>query len=50
MKRVLLPTLTLLLLLACWELGVRWADIPAYTLPAPSVVAQTLWIDRKSVV
>ena len=48
MKRVRLPTLTMLLLLACWELGVRWAEIPAYTLPAPSVVAQTLWLQLPS--
>ena len=29
-------------LIAAWELLVRAADIPAYTLPAPSLVAQTL--------
>mgnify|MGYP006289131119 CR=1 FL=1 len=38
-----LPTLTLLGLLLAWEALVRWAEIPAYTLPAPSLVAQTLW-------
>lgn len=38
-----LPTLTLLGLLLAWEALVRWAEIPAYTLPAPSRVAQTLW-------
>jgi len=29
-------------LLAAWELGVRAAGIPAYTLPAPSLIVQTL--------
>ena len=38
-----LPTLTLLALLLAWETLVRWAEIPAYTLPAPSLVALTLW-------
>lgn len=38
----LLPALVLLGLIAAWEAWVRWADIPAYTLPAPSVVAGTL--------
>lgn len=38
----LLPALVLLGLLAGWELVVRIAQIPAYTLPAPSLVAQTL--------
>ena len=39
----LLPALTLLALLLGWELLVRLAHIPHYTLPAPSLVAQTLW-------
>lgn len=38
-----LPTLVLLGLVAGWELLVRLADIPAYTLPAPSLIVQTLW-------
>ena len=45
MKRILhnfLPTLTLLTFLLLWELGVRWANIPAYTLPTPSVIAMSL--------
>lgn len=32
----------LLALLGCWEVGVRLADLPAYILPAPSVVLQAL--------
>ena len=39
----LLPTITLIALLAGWEALVRLAQIPHYTLPAPSLVAQTLW-------
>ena len=37
-----LPAAVLLGLLGLWELLVRLAEIPAYTLPAPSLVAQTL--------
>ena len=39
----LLPAVTLIALLAGWETLVRLAHIPHYTLPAPSLVAQTLW-------
>ena len=41
MKR-LLPALVLLGLVAAWELLVRAAGIPDYTLPAPSRIAQAL--------
>jgi len=41
--RRLSPTLTLLALFAAWEALVRLAHIPHYTLPAPSLVLQTLW-------
>lgn len=37
------PTLMLGSLLLAWELLVRLAQIPAYTLPAPSLVAATLY-------
>jgi len=43
MSRRLLPAATLLGLLCLWELVVRGAQLPAYTLPAPSLVAKTLW-------
>jgi NitT/TauT family transport system permease protein len=42
MSRRLLPALSLLSLLAAWELLVRLAHIPHYTLPAPTLVLQTL--------
>lgn len=41
MRRAL-PVLTLLALIAAWEALVRLAQIPHYTLPAPSLVLQTL--------
>ncbi|MFM9915314.1 MAG: ABC transporter permease [Rhizobacter sp.] len=37
-----LPLLSLLGWLLAWEALVRWAQIPHYTLPAPSLVVQTL--------
>jgi NitT/TauT family transport system permease protein len=39
----LAPALTLLAVLAAWEALVRLAHIPHYTLPAPSLVLNTLW-------
>ena len=42
MKKLLLPALVLLGLVLSWELLVRMAGIPAYTLPAPSLVLTTL--------
>ena len=38
----LAPAAVILALLLGWELLVRLAHIPAYTLPAPSLVASTL--------
>lgn len=42
MKQRALPLVTLIALLLCWEALVRLARIPHYTLPAPSLVLQTL--------
>lgn len=42
MRRLALPLLTLAGLLLAWELGVRAAGIPDYTLPAPSRIALSL--------
>lgn len=39
----LLPWLSIAVLLIAWEVGVRSAGIPEYTLPAPSVIGRTLW-------
>lgn len=43
-----LPLLTVVLLIAGWELLVRALDIPHYILPAPSLVLQTLLENRDS--
>ena len=42
-SRSLLPVVTILVLLGGWEALVRLAEIPHYTLPAPSLIALTLW-------
>ena len=40
--KIFLPTAVCVTLLLGWELFVRWAQVPAYTLPAPSVVIESL--------
>jgi NitT/TauT family transport system permease protein len=40
--RVLPPAIVFVLLIAAWELGVRLLNVPAYTLPAPSKILQTI--------
>ena len=40
--RVGVPTLSVLALLAAWEIAVRALHVPAYLLPAPSLIAITL--------
>ena len=40
--RTAVPTLSVLLFLAAWELAVRALHVPAYLLPAPSLIAATL--------
>ena len=37
------PLMIVAALLLAWEAGVRLADIPAYLLPTPSRIGQTLW-------
>ncbi len=46
LSRILPPALALALALGAWEAGVRIAGVPAYILPAPSLVLMTLWQDR----
>jgi len=41
---------TLVALVAMWEVTVRLAEIPAYTLPAPSAVWQALMLDAHSLI
>jgi len=38
----MLPILTLMAVVCIWEFGVRWAEIPSYTLPTPSLIFSTL--------
>jgi NitT/TauT family transport system permease protein len=47
-SRLLLPAAVLLAALLGWELLVRLAQIPHYILPAPSLVARTLWANLGS--
>ena len=44
----LLPALSILALLAVWEILVRALNVPTYVLPAPSRVLTALWEDRES--
>jgi NitT/TauT family transport system permease protein/putative hydroxymethylpyrimidine transport system permease protein len=52
MRRILLPTLIVLLLLGAWELAARWGlladalSLDELLIPAPSEVATRLWEDR----
>jgi NitT/TauT family transport system permease protein len=39
----ILPTLSVVLFLAAWEIFVRWRGIPPIYLPAPSLIAVYLW-------
>ena len=39
MKKLIPPTLALLLTLVVWEAGVRLGNVPAYLLPPPSAIA-----------
>jgi NitT/TauT family transport system permease protein len=47
-QSVVAPVLVCVLALALWEGVVRINHIPHYILPAPSLVAQTLWSDLPS--
>lgn len=40
--RVLAPLLTAVVAVAGWEAFVRWREVPAYIVPAPSVIVETL--------
>ena len=41
-KQYILPAVSLLAIIACWEIGVRVLHVPGYVLPAPSAVAWAL--------
>lgn len=42
--RIAWPLALLALMALAWEAGVRGLDVPRYILPAPSLVAETLWL------
>lgn len=44
--RVAAPLLVAAVTIGAWEAWVQWREVPQYVLPAPSLVAQTLWADR----
>jgi ABC-type nitrate/sulfonate/bicarbonate transport system permease component len=44
--RIVAPLVLLAVLLGAWEAWVRWADKPAWFLPAPSRVGRVLWSER----
>ncbi|HEY8874097.1 MAG TPA: ABC transporter permease [Stellaceae bacterium] len=46
--RLLAPLAIGIVFLAAWEAVVRVEGIPSYILPAPSAVAQSLWVDGPS--
>lgn len=45
---IVMPVVTMVLAIAAWEAWVRIEDIPPYIIPAPSRIAETLWIDGPS--
>lgn len=52
MRRIVAPALVIIALLGAWELAARWdlvADalhIEPFLVPAPSEIAEALWVDR----
>lgn len=38
----LLPIATAAILILAWDLGIKWADVPAYLVPAPDTVLMSL--------
>jgi NitT/TauT family transport system permease protein len=42
----LLPAATLVVIVVVWEVGVRLFDVPAFVLPAPSLIAAEAWTAR----
>lgn len=44
--RVVAPAVVAVILLALWQGAVTWYDVPAYLVPSPTRIAQTLWLDR----
>lgn len=49
-RRVWPPALTVVLVVAMWELAVRLTGVAAYLLPAPSAIAAAFWDQRAALV
>lgn len=48
MFKVGAPALVAVAVLAAWETTIRVREVPAFVMPAPSAIAQTLWADWPS--
>lgn len=46
--QIILPICAIIMALAIWEGLVRWYQVPHYLIPAPSLIAQTLFNDGPS--
>lgn len=46
--RVIMPVVAMLVAIAIWEALVRYYNVPHYLIPAPSRIAETLWVDGPS--
>lgn len=46
--RILMPTLAIIIALGIWEGLVRIYEVPHYLIPAPSLIAETLFKDGPS--
>jgi len=46
--RILMPTLAIIIALGIWEGLVRFYEVPHYLIPAPSLIAETLFKDGPS--
>ncbi len=44
--RVVAPVVVAAILLALWQAAITWYEVPAYLVPSPARIAQTLWLDR----
>jgi NitT/TauT family transport system permease protein len=44
--RVVAPAIVAIVLLTLWQIAVTWYEVPAYLVPSPVRIAETLWLDR----
>jgi len=44
--RVVAPVAVAVVLLALWQAAVTWYEVPAYLVPSPARIGETLWADR----